>query len=206
MAVDYLVRPVTESEEELRAQLLHPEYFAEKIEKLKSGSSRMIEVLAVRSALRDLFQGVEQQVFYTAEGKPYLVPDQAPFISISHTKGYVAVIRSESPVGIDIERRGNRVERVVSHFLKPEELSHLSEVGEEEKRQLSLHLAWSAKEAAFKILGREFYDLQHLTSVTAVDWETKTLNLSVVGQEQPLLVHFEYTDDYVLVYCQRKSL
>lgn len=201
MAVDYLVRPIAESEEELLARLSHPEYFAEKIEKLKSGSSRMIEVLAVRSALKDLFQGVEQQVLYTTEGKPYLTVGQAPCISISHTKGYVAVIRAEHPVGIDIERRGTRVERVVSHFLKPEELSLLSEGVDEEKRQLSLHLAWSAKEAAFKVLGREFYDLQHLTTVTEIDWENATLSLSVSGQDQPLLVHFEYTEDYVLAYC-----
>ena len=37
------------------------------------------------------------------------------------TTDYAAVIASEHPVGIDIERRGKRVARVVSHFLKPDE-------------------------------------------------------------------------------------
>lgn len=215
---DYIVWKITETESELLSQLEHPEYFAQKVANLKSGSRRKLEVLAVRRALKELFYGEEQRVAYTADGAPYLL-DRSEHISISHTDGYAACITSaEAKVGIDIERIGKRVERVVSHFLKPEELvaieasssGSLSDVSGNplppsrgtEGVLLPLHLAWSAKETAFKVLGKEYYDLQRLTSVLRIDYEAKTLLLGVEGREKPLQIHFDYTDDYVLTFVE----
>lgn len=212
-APDYIVWNINETEEELRASLSHPEYFADKVQNLKPGSRRLLEVLAVRRALKELFYGEEQRVVYDEHGKPSLADlataaktaetssqgKKLPFISISHTQGYAAVISSKVPVGIDIERIGNRVEKVISHFLKEEELVTLSMYTDQVP---ALHLAWSAKEAAFKILGQEFYDLQHLTTVTHVDTEKKILLLAVKGRTQPLIVHFDSTDEYVLAWVQ----
>lgn len=209
-APDYIIWHIDESEDELLSSLEHPEYFADKVAKLKPGSARMLEVLAVRRALKELCYGQEQQVLYTAEGAPYLDrriygSDQVPAVSISHTKDYAAVILAEAPVGIDIERRGERVQRVVSHFLTSDELVYLElsasmhpDLSADEALSLALHLAWSAKEAAFKVLGRDYYDLQHLTGIQHIDWQLRTLSLRVQGRELPLLVHFDYTDDYVL--------
>lgn len=204
MKPDYIVWKITESEEELRAELSHPELFAKKIERLKPGSRRLLEVLAVRRAMKELFYGTEKEVLYTEEGAPYLA--HGPFISISHTDGYAAVIASEeSPVGIDIERRGTRVERVVSHFLRPEELVVLH-VAETESVLLGmdylllLHLAWSAKETAFKILGKAYYDLQNLTTIQHLDLNKKILLLAVEGRKEPLQIHFDFSEDYVLTY------
>lgn len=51
----------------------------------------------------------DKEIGYSSEGKPHLT-DNSSFISISHTKGYVAVILSSvAPVGIDIEQYGQRV-------------------------------------------------------------------------------------------------
>lgn len=223
--MDYIIWKITETEQELLSQLEHPEYFAEKVANLKDGSRRKLEVLAVRRALKELFYGEEQRVAYTADGKPYLLPlhpssphpssshpSSPNHISISHTDGYAAVITSaEAPVGIDIERIGTRVEKVVSHFLKPEEIVVLKMAEERVNNSpfstlhspfstLHYHLAWSAKEAAYKILGREYFDLQHLTSVIALDWEAKTLLLKAEGIEKPLVIHFDVADDYVLTW------
>lgn len=210
---DYIIWNINETEEELRASLSHPEYYADKVQNLKPGSRRLLEILAVRRALKELFYGEEQQVVYDEHGKPSLAEAETaattiggssqgkklPFISISHTQGYAAVISSKVPVGIDIERIGNRVEKVVSHFLKEEELVTLSMYADQVP---ALHLAWSAKEAAFKILGQEFYDLQHLTTVTHIDTEKNTSLLAVNGRTQPLTVHYDFTEEYVLAWVQ----
>lgn len=193
---DYIIWKIDETEDELRNSLSHPEYFAAKIANLKPGSRRLLEILAVRRALKELFYGEEQEVFYDEHGCPSLAPGK-PCISISHTHGYAAVITSDVPVGIDIERIGNRVERVVSHFLKPEETVTLALYSEQVP---ALHLAWSAKEAAFKILGQKYFDLQKLTTVTSIDVTHKTLTLTVEGHDKPLIVHYDYTEDYVLAY------
>lgn len=48
--------------------------------------------------------------------------DGSAHISISHTNGYVAVaLHPTEEVGIDIERYGVRVRRVVSRFVRPDE-------------------------------------------------------------------------------------
>ena len=268
---DYIIWHIDESEEELRAGLLHPEYFAEKVRGLKPGSRRMMEVLATRRALKVLFDGEEQRVRYDEHGRPYLdarctmhdarctmhnaglnVSDDGSdnralcivnrasesvnrasesvnrepnhCISISHTRDYAAVIRSDVPVGIDIERREQRVQRVVSHFLKHEEVARLeleasmANAGHDGSHSASttgdndcdtvyallLHLAWSAKEAAFKVLGQAYYDLMNLTTVSRVNWQDRTLTLEVEGRGLPLLIHFDYTDDYVLAWVQNE--
>lgn len=204
MKPDYIIWKITESEEELRAELSHPELFAKKVERLKPGSRRLLEVLAVRRAMKELFYGTEKEVLYTEEGAPYL--PHGPFISISHTDGYAAVIASEeAPVGIDIERRGNRVQKVVSHFLRPEEIAvlEMSMVNSQSSTvdsELLLHLAWSAKETAFKILGKAYYDLQNLTTVQYLDLDKKILLLAVEGRAVPLQIHYDFTEDYVLTY------
>lgn len=195
---DYIIWNINETEEELRASLSHPEYFAEKIANLKPGSRRLLEVLAVRRALKELFYGEEQEVVYDEHGRPSLKAGK-PYISISHTHGYAAVISSDVPVGIDIERIGNRVEKVVSHFLKQEELVSLALYSDAVP---ALHLAWSAKEAAFKILGQEYYDLQHLTTISHINVAQKTMSLNVEGRPQSLIVHYDYTEDYVLAWVQ----
>lgn len=198
-----LISPIDQSEEELLAQLQHPEYFAQKVERLKPGSRRRLEVLATRVMLKQLCGGEEQRVVYDEHGAPRLVCDSgtAPYLSISHTQGYAAIILSaDGPVGIDIEQRGRRVMRVVSHYLMPDEETLLHAVtATDEQYLLALHLAWSAKEAAFKVLGPDYYDLQHLTRITALDWQQRTLTLYVHAQSQPMILHFDYTDDYVLV-------
>ena len=198
-APDYIVWKITESEEELRASLSHPEYFEAKIRNLKPGSRRMMEILSVRRALKELMYGEEKRIIYDRYGKPSIDEPDAPYISFSHTKQYVAVIASDVPVGIDIERRGDRVQRVVPQFLTPDEVAVLSLTPDID---LSFHLAWSGKESAFKVLGQSFYDLKKLTSIVCVDMDRKLILLHVEGRELPMRIHFDFTEDYVLTWVQ----
>ena len=198
-APDYIVWKITETEEELRASLSHPEYFEAKIRNLKPGSRRLMEILSVRRALKELMYGEEKRIVYDRYGKPSIDEPDAPYISFSHTKQYVAVITSDVPVGIDIERRGDRVQRVVPQFLTPDEVTILSLTPDID---LAFHLAWSGKESAFKVLGQSFYDLKKLTSIVCVDMERKLILLHVEGRELPMRIHFDYTEDYVLTWVQ----
>ena len=209
---DYIIWHMEESEEELRSQLSHPEYYADQVAKLKPGSKRLKEVLAVRCALKVLFYGEEQQVCYDASGAPSL--PNGPFLSISHTADYAAVCVSPDPVGIDIERIGTRVQRVVSQFLKEEELVLLQMVSnvtdssvlplpDVEPFSLALHLAWSAKEAIYKVLGHDYFDLKQLVSVVYIDWHHQSLWLLVEGKPTPWRVKFICHPDYV--FCLVRS-
>lgn len=205
--MDYIVWNINETEEELRQSLQHPEYFEQKVKNLKPGSRRLLEVLAVRRALKELFHGEEQQVEYDEHGRPSLVSQSSTApqqISISHTNGYAAVITSDHIVGIDIERRGRRVARVVSRFLKPEEVARLTLLsnGDNERFSLLLHVAWSAKETAFKVLGQRFFDLKNLTTIKVISITMRKLKLTAEGISNPFIIHFDFTQDYVLTWYE----
>lgn len=89
-----------------------------------------------------------------------LSKDGSRYISISHTRGYVAVaLHSSCEVGMDIEQYGTRVRKVASRFIRSDEEPAMME-GDE---VYALLLHWSAKEALFKLMGVEEVDfIRHL--------------------------------------------
>lgn len=189
------VSKIEKTSAQLILQLEHPEFFAQKISNLKPESKRYLEVVAVRVLLKEML-GKEVEIGYTDKGAPYFVGDDSRYLSISHTNDYVAAIVDDKPVGIDIERIGNRVERVKSRYLQESEEALIASTPDP---LVSLHLAWSAKEAAFKILGEEFYDLQNLTCIRGFDFTDNTLLLDVKGRES-IVFKFDITESYVLCY------
>ena len=193
---------ITESAAELSAMLEHPEYHAPLTSSLKPESRRLREVLAVRCLLKELC-GVERIVAYTSFGAPYLLdkefgssPSEHEAIAISHTENYAVLMYSYAsarPIGVDIERLGTKVPRVVSRFLSDTEQSFLTDL-------LHMHLAWSAKEADYKVLGRDYYDLRSTTQIETLDTDRHLITLRLVYCSAPMQLSYIVSDDYVLVW------
>ena len=143
--------------EVLLDQLPEREYYEREIQRFVAPHRRW-EWLSVR-ALLFLLLGEHKVVGYESSGKPYLA-DHSYFISISHTKGYVAVILSDKvPVGIDIEQYGQRVHKVAPKYMREDEPVNLYK----EDATWSLLLHWSAKEVMFKCMDIAEVDFrQHL--------------------------------------------
>ena len=157
---------------------------------------RKSEWLAVRVLLKEL-TGSEMTISYRDSGAPYL-PDSALHISISHTKGFVAVLLSQDkPVGIDIEYCSERIHRIKSRFLNDAELKLLGELSTNK-----LLVCWSAKETVFKMLEQKTADMQRdiqiidfnplLTSGTLKVQETLTPRSAVYQ------IAYIITPDFVL--------
>lgn len=91
--------------------LPHQEVYREGMRRF-TAAHRRLEWLAVRVLLYTL-SGEEKEIAYHPSGKPYLADDSAS-LSISHTKGYVAVVLGlpGREVGVDIEQYGERVRKV----------------------------------------------------------------------------------------------
>lgn len=139
-----------ECTEELLSRLNHPLLPPD----IRSERRRQ-EWLAVRVLLKELL-GEETQIAYRPNGAPYL-PDRKLHISISHTKGYVAVMLDERfPVGIDVEYLSDRVHKIRSRFLCPEEEEMIDAVHETEH----LLVCWCAKETLFKLISQSEIDLR----------------------------------------------
>lgn len=143
-----------ESPEELLALLQHKELYLPFLDRIGSESRRR-EWLASRVLLKELV-GEEIRIAYKPNGAPYL-PDSPLYISISHTKGYAAVLLQSQPaVGVDIEYRSERVRKIRSRFMTPEEECGIDK--NFETAHLLIH--WCAKEALFKMIGQEEVDFR----------------------------------------------
>ncbi len=92
-----------------------------------------------------------------SSGKPYLA-DASASLSISHTKGYVAVVLGlpGREVGIDIEQYGERVRKVAHKFMREDEQPSVFRGTD----TWSLLLHWSAKETMFKCLNASEVDFR----------------------------------------------
>ena len=117
---------------------------------------RKMEWLSVRVLLYSMLQE-DKEIGYSPEGKPYLT-DHSFFISISHTKGYVAVVLGlpGREVGVDIEQYGERVRKVAHKFMREDEQPSVFRGTD----TWSLLLHWSAKETMFKCLNASEVDFR----------------------------------------------
>jgi len=110
---------------------------------------RKREWLAVRVLLYNM-TGETKQILYEESGKPYL-EDNSFFISLSHTRGYVAIILSEHHrVGVDIETTGERALKLAHKFVDDTELTY-PETNLITKADM-LTMIWSAKETMYKCM------------------------------------------------------
>ncbi len=176
-----------------------------KMEEMPEMDKRTREREAVNALLAEL-SGERKVILHEASGKPYL--EDASFqISISHTKGYAAVILHPSlVVGIDIERYGTKVNRVREKFLQPQELDELQEEdGDDDTFRLLLY--WSAKETVYKALGIENVELKKHIFVFPFEMEEEGEMNAVelkTGTRKEFPIKYIVHKDFVLTYTSRK--
>ena len=80
-------------------------------------------------------------------GRPRLGEDHC---SLSHGGGWVVAARSGHPVGVDVERAAERMQRVRRRFVGPADQSVLDAFGDNLDTLCRL---WTAKEAVYKVFG-----------------------------------------------------
>jgi phosphopantetheinyl transferase len=141
------------------------------------------------------------ELTYDAYGKPYL-KNKSHFLSVSHSGEYSAVILNKKlSVGIDIEKIGDRIERVKDMFLSKEELIHIGSMNRMEK----LVVYWGAKEALYKIYGNlQLLCMQDITIepfVYLCSGEGSTLALvKNADKTEQYTIFYRKIVDYMLVY------
>ena len=108
---------------------------------------RKKEWLAVRLLLRD-YLGRVPQIKYDSHGRPFL-KDFEGYLSISHSHDYAAVCLDRRPCAVDIDSLQRDYHKLSGRYLSPQE--QVSFQGDSHK----LALSWMAKEAMFKLMGRE---------------------------------------------------
>lgn len=195
----WAVWKIEESLDELLALLpTHRQvFYSEELQRFTS-DSRKTEWLSVRVLLYSILQE-DKQIVYSTEGKPHL-EDGSFYISISHTKGYVALILSElAPAGIDLEQYGKRVQRVFSRFIHPDERvePYLGDT------TWSMLLHWSAKETVYKCMEHPDADLRKLCLAHFIPSEEGSFRVQecTTGLYQQFTVNYRICPEFVLTWC-----
>jgi len=191
-----LVMELTESVDELYHKWLHKGLDTSEYEKISS-EKRKKEYLGVRLAMRALLNE-DVLISYTSDGKPYIANDSYK-ISISHSNKWIAVMAHPTRlVGIDIECPSNKIKSVYTRFLSVTEQNELSNGN----NTAQLQLAWSAKEALYKIIGKQAIDFANQLRIFPFEVKFKG---GFLGQhiETKTLYSLFYIQsaEYTLVYC-----
>ena len=154
-------------------------------EKRYKSNARRMEYICERALLKDMMNGRIVNIFHNEDGKPML--NNGLNISISHTRGYIAIILSETKnVGIDIEYVSDRVEKIASRFMREDESAD---------DIMSLLVHWCAKETLYKLFSSEHLDFMNIkVNIDETVSATNLLNNITV----PLYV--ESTSNYVMTY------
>lgn len=186
-----------ESPDELLALLPNRTVYEEEMQRF-AAVHRRLEWLSVRVLLYQLL-GEAKTICYQPSGKPYLA-DRSFFISISHTKGYVAVILSaEREVGIDIEQYGQRIHKVAHKFMREDEQANL--YNDESTWALLLH--WSAKEVMFKCMDTAEVDFREHLRIQP--FRVKEQGIFCADEyrterQRHFLIHYQIHPDFVLTW------
>jgi 4'-phosphopantetheinyl transferase EntD len=159
---------------------------------------RKLEFLAIRALMYEMLRvnGASKGLLshagdftHNGQGKPLF---RGYHVSISHTKGYAALILSKkSEVAVDIEYMSDRVERIASKFLRKDERADSLD---------SKLVHWCAKETVFKLFSEEnllFEEMRVKPFDTMSDWACDVENLK---SGKTARVDFELTMDFVLTY------
>lgn len=141
----------------------------------------------------------DQDLFYTPDGKPHLRDGKQ--ISITHSFDFSALIVSNNPVGIDIEKNREKIKSIAPKFIGAEWdfLDHSHKVEQ-------LTVIWGAKESLYKIhpigglLFKEHLPIApfYITDKQTHGWIKKDPYNEVFS------IYFDFFEGYTLVYALPK--
>lgn len=127
-----------------------------------SSPHRRIEHLAWRAALRVALPDAE--VGYTETGAPFLSGDEGLHISVAHTGGLAAVILSERPCAVDVERETREFGAARARFISAAE----SELPDAVRPDFPVAV-WCAKETMYKLVRTAGLDFLRDLAITSSD-------------------------------------
>lgn len=154
---------------------------------------------AWRHAQGDGDVGREPEINYDAEGRPVLnrqdANSAALFLSISHKEGLAVAAVADRAVGIDLERFSALRDPagILQVAFSPAETAILANAGDDDARLVVI--AWSAKEAVAKSLGRKLLGRERNFTLSHLDPTNCIIQVTHGGQM--IDAYYAVDDDFV---------
>lgn len=119
----------------------------DRVEKCRTDLLKRITVLT-ELLIRSQFD-INCEIIYNNYGKPY-IKNSPQYFSVSHTDKYIAFVKSDFEIGIDIEKKGNPRVKVAKRFFTENEQNYLNNADDYDTAFFEI---WTRKEAYIKMLG-----------------------------------------------------
>ena len=188
---------VTESEEFFLDQA-HHDWDKQELASLKG--ARRLEWIASRYLIQ-LITPDRYEIKKDGYGKPQLRP-QDYHISISHSHGYVAAIYSKRAVGVDIQKKVSKIDRIAHKFINEAEDDFIHDRSYISK----LHVIWGAKESLFKAYGRKEVDFKKDLLVEPFTYRKKgkfNARVDKTRYQHRFTLENLFFNKFYLVYCEQ---
>ena len=139
-------------------------------------------------------------LFYNDSGKPHLVDKKN--ISITHSFEFTAIVISDVPTGIDIEKQREKILRIAKKFVGFE-ADYITQMN---RQVTALTVIWGAKESMYKLYGKKGlgfkahcqvapFSLQDQKTTSYIDYEMDQLSYEVF---------FKEIENFMMVYILPK--
>ena len=161
--------------------------FSKKILHKKKSEIHQKQFLAVRNILK-LLLIQDSDLSYGADGKPFI---KSIYISISHSKEFVAVLVSDQKVAVDIESNSDKCFKIMQKFIGVE-----NEFPIKIDRKIA-QILWNMKESLYKIIAFKEIDFKENLVVIPFSLNEK--------QTKIWFVKNEFTQDYIANYFINKN-
>ncbi len=173
----------TESEDTLIAAL-----GAGPMPNLPHAPARRMEKLATRVLAKTMNDGKALDILYD-QRRPYLQDQRS--ISISHSGEWVALALASAgtAVGIDIEKRGKRAEKLAERYMDDAEYARFQHLPEDLRSDYAT-LIWSTKEAVFKTHRDGRTDFKHDIKTSSFEFEAMG-TLDATDTSNDIMRHYE---------------
>jgi len=194
---ELLVWKITESIPFLVEQLgLSAVEFDDLKQRFKNSSS-LLEWLASRYCLQVFFEKPYTYFKKNTSGKLELI-DKSSKLSISHSNQQIAIVKSKSDIGVDIQISTPKLQRIASKYIDEDLLAHLKKT---DNYVDYLHIYWGIKEALFKAYGLGKVDFIKHLHITAFSFEEEGETLATISKpnfKANYQVFYQKKEDYYL--------
>jgi 4'-phosphopantetheinyl transferase len=144
----------------------------------------------------------DHDLYYDDLGKPHLKDDK--YISITHSFDFTAIIVSEEPVGIDIEKQRDKILKIAEKFTPLKEYHTLAN---EDALIRKLTIVWGGKESIYKLYAEAGLGfLQHI-NITDFDFDDARTTGLVNFKEKTSSYYLEFLEfeGFTCVYALNSS-
>lgn len=190
---------ITEPEAWLRDGVSLTDHSVNRIASMSSSIHRR-GFLSIRHLLH-LAGYTDSDLYYTVDGKPHLRDNK--HISITHSFEFTAIIISDAPVGIDIEKKRPKITYIAPKFINCE-----SEFVQQSSDPITaLTVIWGAKESMYKLYATRGLSFKQHCCVNPFDLDHNHTISGLKHDNNQLLfdTYYQSIEQFVLVYILPKQ-